>query len=62
MIETELERIRGSQRAAETDAAEQRKLAAPLDKQPHHFEEVFVPAHRDAVFGDAPEARHHPLV
>ena len=31
---------------------------APLEQQADDLEEVLVPAHRDAVFGDAAEARH----
>ena len=34
---------------------------APLEQQADHLEEVLVPAHRDAVLGDAAEARHHAL-
>jgi hypothetical protein len=31
---------------------------APLQQQAHHLQEVLVPAHGDAVFGDAAEAGH----
>ena len=48
-------------RAAEAHAAEHRELAAPLEQQPHHLEVVLVPAHGDAVLGDAAEARHGAL-
>ena len=34
--------------------------AAPLQQQPHHLQEVLVPAHGDAVLGHAAEAGHHP--
>ncbi len=48
-------------RAAEAHAAEHRELPAPLEQQPHHLQVVLVPAHRDAVLGDAAEARHGAL-
>ena len=35
---------------------------AALQQQPDDFEEVLVPADRDAVFGHAAEARHHAVV
>ena len=38
------------------------KRVAPLEQQPDHLEEVLVPAHGDAVLGDAAEARHHAIV
>ena len=45
------------QRAAEAHAAVQREAVAPLEQQPDHLEEVLVPAHGDAIFGDAAETR-----
>ena len=48
------------ERAAEAHAAEHLEFAAPLQQQPDQLEEVLVPAHGDAVFGDAAEAGHHP--
>ena len=50
------------QRAAEAHAAEHRELAPPLEQQADDLEEVLVPAHRDAVLGDAAEARHGAVV
>ena len=35
---------------------------APLQQQPDQFQEILVPAHGDAVFGDAAEAGHHAVV
>ena len=35
--------------------------AAPLEQQAHHLQVILVPAHGDAVFGDAAEARHGAL-
>src|SRR5256885_11884817 len=35
-----------------------RSLRSALEQEPHGFEEIFVPAHRDAVFGDAAEPGH----
>ena len=48
--------------AAEADAAEMRELRAPLQQQAHELQVVLVPAHGDAVFGDAAEPGHHPIV
>ena len=56
------ERVLERQRAAEAHAAVQRELAAALEQQADQLEEVLVPAHGDAVLGDAAEARHHALV
>ena len=50
------------QRAAEAHAAEHRERVAPLQQQPDHLQEVLVPAHRDAVLGDAAEAGHDAVV
>ncbi len=62
VIEAQRERVLGVERAAEAHAAVQREAVAPLEQQPDHLEEVLVPAHRDAVLGDAAEARHHAIV
>ncbi len=56
VIEAELESVLQRQRATEPHATEHRELRAPFQQQPHQFQEVLVPAHRDAVFGDAAEA------
>ena len=55
-------RVVERQRAAEAHAAEHREFVAALEQQPDELEEVLVPAHRDAVFGDAAEAGHHAVV
>ncbi len=47
---------------AETHAAEMRKPRTPLQQQPHQLQIVLVPAHRDAVLGDAAEPGHHPII
>ena len=49
-------------RAAEAHAAEHGELAAAFEQQADDLEEVLVPAHGDAVFGDAAEAGHDALV
>jgi hypothetical protein len=48
-------------RSAEAHAAEHRELGAALEQQAHHLQVILVPAHGDAVFGDATEARHGAL-
>ena len=50
------------ERAAEAHAAEHRELRAALEQQADDLEEVLVPAHGDAVFGDAAEAGHDAVV
>ena len=62
VIEAQFEGAVDGQRAAEAHAAVHAELAPPLDQQPDHLQEVLVPAHRDAVFGDAAETGHHALV
>ncbi len=58
VIEAEAECIVDAERSAEAHAAEHPELGPPLEQEPDQLEEVLVPAHRDAVFGDAAEARH----
>jgi hypothetical protein len=62
VIETEREGAFGVDGAAEANATEERVARTPLEQQPDHLEEVLVPAHGDAVLGDAAEARHHAIV
>ena len=62
MIESQCKRVVDVERAAEAYAAVQRKAVAPLQQQSDHLQEIFVPAHRDAVFGNAAEAGHRPSV
>ena len=62
VIEAHLERIIGAQRATEAHATEQRKFIAAFEKQTDHLEEIFVPAHRDAVFSHAAEAGHDAII
>jgi len=60
VVEALAKRLVDRQGAAEAHPAEHRELRSPLEQQPYHLEEVLVPAHRDAVLGDAAETRHHP--
>src|SRR5258708_10863652 len=62
MVEAEREGVVESERAAEAHAAIHGEPAPTLDEKPHDLEEVLVPAHGDAVFGNAAESGHHPLV
>ena len=62
VVEAQFEGVVDGQRAAEAHAAEHREFAAPLQQQADHLQEVLVPAHRDAVFGDAAEAGQDALV
>src|SRR6185503_3312079 len=55
------ERLVDVERAAEAHAAEHGELAPPLEQQADDLEEVLVPAHRDAVLGDAAEPGHDAL-
>ena len=50
------------ERAAEAHAAEHGEFAAPLEQQADELQEILVPAHGDAVFGDAAEAGHDAVV
>ena len=59
VIEPEREGAFGIDRAAETHAAKQREALAALDQQSNDLEEVLIPAHRDAILGDAAKAGHH---
>ena len=59
VIEPEREGAFGIDRAAETHAAKQREALAAFDQQSNDFEEVLIPAHRDAILGDAAKAGHH---
>src|SRR5207237_338984 len=43
-------------------SAEHGELAAPLEQQANDLQEVLVPAHRDAILGDAAEPGHHAAV
>jgi len=62
VVEAELERVLDGDRAAEAHASVHRKLRAPLEQEAHELEEILVPAHRDAVLGDASESRHDAVV
>ena len=61
MVEAPFERLVEPERAAEAHPADHGEGRAPLQQQPHELEEVLVPAHGDAVFGDAAEACHDAL-
>ena len=58
VVEAEREGAVDGERAAEAHAAEHLEFVAPLQQQPDELEEVLVPAHGDAVFGDAAEPGH----
>src|SRR6185312_9139527 len=62
VIEAERESVIDRDRAAEAHPAIEREFMPALDQQPDHFEEVLVPAHGDAVFGDAAEPSHDAIV
>ena len=62
MVEAEIEGAVDRQRAAEADAAIHRELRPPLEQQADDLQEILVPAHRDAVLGDAAEPGHRALV
>src|SRR5450759_3271151 len=61
VVEAEFGHILHGQGAAKAHPAEQRKLLAPLEQQADDLEEILVPTHGDAVFGDAAETRHDPI-
>ena len=58
MVKAQPPGIVHAQCAAKAHTADQRELIAPLQQQSHDFQEVLVPADRDAVFGHAAEARY----
>ena len=62
MVEAEGKRAGNRQRAAKAHPAIHRKPGAALQEEADQFEEILVPAHRDAVFGDPAEPGHHALV
>ncbi len=62
MIEAEREGAFDVERAAKAHAAVDPERRAPRQRQVQRREEVLVPAHGDAVFGDAAEAGEGPLV
>ena len=62
VVEAQRERAGVVERAAEAHAAVHREAVAALEQEPDHLEEVLVPAHRDAVLGHTPEARHQAVV
>ena len=62
VVEAEREGAVDGERAAEAHAAEHRELAAPFQQQADELEEILVPAHGDAVFGDAAEPGHDAAV
>ena len=62
MVEAGVEGLLGVDRAAEAHAAEDREAAAARERQVDERQEVLVPAHRDAVLGDAAESGQRPLV
>ena len=62
VVEAEIEGAVDRHRAAEADAAIHRELRPPLQQQANHLQEILVPAHRDAVLGDAAEPGHDAVV
>src|SRR5690349_14678948 len=62
MVEAETERAIDRDRAAKADAAIHGKVRPPLEQQAHDLQEILVPADCDAVFGNAAEPRHYPVV
>ena len=62
VIESHFKRALNRQRAAEAHAAKHGELLPPLQQQPDDFQEILVPADRDAILGNAAESRHHPIV
>ena len=62
VVEAQTESIFGAQCAAKAHTADQCELAASLEQQTNYFEEVLVPPHRDAVFGNAAEPCHDAFV
>ena len=62
MVEAHIEGLVQGDGAAEAHAAEHGEMGAALQEQADDLEEGLVPAHGDAVFGDAAEAGHDPLV
>src|SRR5260370_40353592 len=57
-----IERILDRQRASEPYAAVDLDVLLPLQSDPNNFQEVLVPADRDAVFGNAAESCQDPVV
>ncbi len=62
VIEPEIEGVVDRKRAAEAHPSEQREFLTALQQQPYEFQEVLVPAYRDAVFGHSAEAGHDAIV
>ena len=61
VVETVRHRVFERDRAAEAHAADHREVFAPLEQETNDLEEVLVPAHGDAVLGNAAESRHDPV-
>ena len=59
VVEAERKSALDCERAAEAHAAEHREFIAPFQQQTHELEEILVPAHGDAVFGNPAESGHH---
>ena len=62
VVEAGLEGLLGRDGAAEAHAAEDREAAPAGERQVDERQEVLVPAHRDAVLGNAAEPGQGPLV
>src|SRR5713226_6786172 len=62
MVESEREGAVDRQGAAEPHAAIHRKTCPALQQEPDDLQEILVPAHRDAVFGDPAEPGHDAVV
>ena len=62
MIKAHVPGIIDGECAAKTDTAESAKGLAPYQRDVNNFQEVFIPAHGDAVFGDAAKTGQNALV
>ena len=62
VIEAKRERAVHVDRAAKANATIERKMVTPLEQQSNHLKKILVPAHGNAVFGDAAEASHRTFV
>jgi hypothetical protein len=62
VIEAQVEGVLDRDRSAEAHASVHRELRAAFEQEANELEEILVPAHRDAVFGDAAESSHDAVV
>ncbi len=62
VVETQRKGAVDRDRAAKAHPAIHRELAAAFEQQAHDLQEILVPAHGDAVFGDPAKPGHDPVV